>query len=289
MGEVYEGFEGSVLFKVEVTPGLAVVPDASLGYVQSISPTADSNVAPVYALGSPNVQGFEGGIIEAGASIETLPVDLTVFDMFKRNGSNVLPSYTIHGALGTTGLNLVGAKGNTLRGTIKAGEQKGFSLAAEYMALSAADVSKITPVQPTLGRFTWQEWVLPLIGGTSYEWDEITFSINQNLKRVPAGRGASTTMPVSGVARTGYRIKEGNLAPVEFNLKTFERPTQSVIEDVLTNIASLALVGTDSDGHVLTLTFGNGVPKTRAPQVGLDAVGMWTLALLFRTFVATYS
>lgn len=281
MAEIYRGWQGALLYKAEVTAGLPVVPDTNFGYPQSFNMNDAAGVTRRRSIGTHSTVGFDEGVMDAGGSAEVFPVSAVVATLGKRT-AGVLPSSTIHGNVGDTGLNHTGAKISRIRGAIDPGGLHTLSL--DWMALQSIDNARIAPVVPTSEVFDWYEGAHSLTG----EVAGIEFVIDHNLGREPIVAGAATTLPVAGYKRPAYRIKEG-VEDITLTLRFFARPALPVNIDVIAALASVTLIFTGpiiaTTSDVLTYTFANGKPNTRNLEVsGPDANGLWPVEILFKTW-----
>lgn len=280
--EPREGWEGSFLYKAEVTPGTFVVPDTALGYIKTMDGGISAGIEEEGAVGTYKPISLEEGVIEAGGSVEILPVSAANVNIGARS-SGILPSHSIILSDGSSGKIYTGAKINQIRGNIDAGGR--LRLTMDWMALSGKDNAHIAAVIPTNEVFGWHELVHPLAG----EAVSIEFSINHNCRRVPVIIGSSTTMPVldgagpATLKRTPYRIREGRQS-VTMTYRFIGRPSQSTIDGILTELASSALVftGLGAGAPTLTFTFTNGKPNRVSQSLAEASEASWPLELIYK-------
>lgn len=288
MAEVYAGWEGSLLWKAEVTAGTAVVPDTALGYVKNVQTSGNSGLEEEGAVGTWKPARLEEGVLDMTGSCEFMPINATALGLAARNASTgKLSSYSIHATGGGAGVTQTGVKVNQFRGTVDAGGRLRCFL--EWMALSAADAAAITAVVPTDPTWNWAECAHSLSG----EIEGMEFTVSHNVQRVPVIPGSGTTLPVTGVARSAYRLVEGRQS-VRATMRFFARPSQAVIDDVLTEIASMTLIAS-ADGFTtpsipqLTFTFTDGKPVRRENSFSEDGLSSWPLELAFKNWTVAYA
>ncbi|MFN3652611.1 MAG: phage tail tube protein [Armatimonadota bacterium] len=285
MGEIYEGWEGSFLYGAEITPGTPVVPATAFGYVKNVNVQSAAGLEEEGAVGTWKPVSLEEGILEVGGSCEILPINATALLLAKRNASTgKLGSYTFHATGGGAGVNHTGCKINQLRGSVDAGGRLRMNM--DWFALGAVDNAAIAAVIPTdKDIFNWAECAHSLSG----EIAGMEFTINQNLQRRAVISGTGTVLPVTGQSRAPYRIKEGRQS-VRATLRFFERPSQNVIADVLTEIASMTLIATgDVTADVLTFTFSNGKPARRENTFSESSESLWPLEIVFRDWDVAFT
>lgn len=282
--EAYQGWEGSLLWKVESTPGTPVTPDTEFGYVKSVGLQAASGLEEEGAVGTWLPVLLEEGITEAGFSCEFLPINATSILVAKRNASTgKLSSYSVFGTGGGAGIKFTGAKVNQLRGSVDAGGRLKVNL--DWFALAPLDNAFIAAVVPTDPVFNWAECAHNLSG----EVAGIEWSVNHNLVRRAVIAGSGTTMPVTGQNRTPYRIREGRQS-TSATLRFFERPSQNVIADVLAEIAAFTVTATEeTTGDVLAFSFSDGKPRSRNNDFSESSESLWPLEVVFKNWDCSFT
>ncbi len=275
-GAVYEGWQGSGLYKVEATPGTPVVPDTSFGVLRNYNPRSSANLEAEGGIGTHLPVSLEEGVLEVGGSLEFLPQDKTTLLLAKRT-SGLLSSYTFHGSAGP-GVHHTGVKVNQLRMSIDAGGR--FRSSLDWFALGAVDNAAIAAVIATTELMNWIKLVtnLPdIVAG-------IEIVVSHNLRRVPVIANGSTVLPVTAEKRAPYIIKEGRQR-VEMTARFFERPSPSVVADLLTEIASQTFVFTGLVGGTpitFTVSLSNGKPNVRELSMSEGGDAMWPLSYIFK-------
>jgi len=288
MAEVYSGWEGSLLWKAEVTPGTPVVPDTALGYVKNVQTSGNSGLEEEGAVGTWKPARLEEGVLDMTGSCEFLPIDATALGLAMRNTTTgKLSSYSIHAGGGGPGVTQTGVKVNQFRGTVDAGGRLRCFL--EWMALADADAAAIAAVVPTAQMWNWAECSHNLSG----EIEGMEFTVSHNVQRVPVISGTGTTLPVPTAARAAYRLVEGRQS-IRATMRFFARPSQTVIGDVLTEIASMTLIA-KAHGFAalsipqLTFTFTEGKPVRRENSFSEDGLSSWPLELAFKNMTVAYA
>lgn len=276
--ETYDSFEGSVLYKVEVTPGLYVVPDTAFGYVTSFNGMGNPSLEADTAIGTHTITALEEGVQDDGVSIDFRPASSAFLALATRS-SGRLSSYTILGSDGGLGQLHTGCKVNSVRLNIAAGRRLTASM--DFMSLSHKDNAKITAVVPTDDTWNWIE----LVTNLSEIVAEIDININHNLRRVAVIGNASYAGPVSGQKRPAHVLREGR-QDVSMTTRFFSRPSESVIADLLTTIATqtFAFTGLGTGTPVMTVTLTTGKPARKELNLVDQAESGWPVEFLFKTW-----
>ena len=279
MAEPWEGWEGSALYSQEVTAGTPVAPALAFGVVKNLSHRTSASMEDEDAIGTYKPYSLEEGVEEVGGSCEFLPVSKTALVQAKRDVAGRLPSNTIHATAGP-GVNQTGAKFNQVRFALDAGGRLRATM--EWWALASIDQTAIAAVLPTTETFNWIKCATNL----SAEVASLEFVIAHNLRRVPVIANAGTVLPVTGQKRPPWRIKEG-VQRVSMNARFFERPTENVIADILTEIAAfeLSMVGVVGGTPIKFKVQGlNGKPSIREFNASAGGDASWPVECKFKDF-----
>lgn len=281
--EFFEGWEGSLLYTVEVTPGTIVTPATAFGYVKNVQLSDSANLSEEGAVGTPYPISIEEGVQEVGVNLDVLPTTAAALLLGKRNGSGKLSSYSIFAGAGSAGVVASGSKVNQIRGQVDAGGRLRMSM--EFVSLAAVDNANIAPVLPVAEVFAWYELAHSLSG----ECLGIEWTISHNVQRRAVIRGSGTVMPVQITAgppatfmnRSAYRIKEGRQS-VRMTMRFIDRPSQTVIQDLITNLATVTLTFTGTASGTLTWTFSNGKPGRRENNFAEASEASWPLEMVYK-------
>lgn len=277
-GGVSGSFEGSVLYKVEVTPGLPVTPDTAFGYVTGFNGMGNPGLEAESAIGTHLITALEESVQDDGCSIDFRPASSAFLALATRTAGR-LNSYTILGADAVNGVTHTGAKVNSLRMNIAAGGRLTASM--DFMSLVGQPTARIAAVVPTDDTWNWIELVTNLSDIVA----DIDININHNLSRVAVIANSGYTYPVSGLKRPAHVIREG-IQEVTMTTRFFERPSESVIADLLTNIATqtFAFTGLGTGTPAMTVTLTNGKPARKELNMADRDVTGWPTEFMFKTW-----
>lgn len=281
MTSMYDGWEGSLLWKVEVTPGTAVTADTAFGVVKNINLDNSAEVTAETGVGTYKPVSLEEGIQQVGGSCEYLPSTTTAMLMGVRS-SGQLSSYTIHGGAGL-GINQVGSMINMLKFTIEPGGRLRINL--DWLSLGGIDAAIIAPVVPTGELFNWIKCTQNL----SSEVSMLEIQVNHNVTRKAVIANSGTTIPVTAQKRTPYKLKPG-IQKVTATTRFFARPTETVVGDILTELATttLACVGVVGGMPVtFNINLLNGKPTRRQFEASADADAGWPVELEYKDWSIT--
>ena len=270
---VYEGWEGSILYGVETTPGTAAATIASpLGVVKNFNGRTSASLEEEGAIGTYATVSLEEGLIEDGGSAEFIPAGIAALLQGKRNAQGKLPSLTMHTALGP-GQNHLGAKINQLRFTQDAGGRLRCSI--DWMSYAAVPAAHIAMVIPTEEEMNWIKCVTNLEAEV-FNWELV---INHNLQRRAIIPNAATVFPVPAAKRAPFVIREGPQR-VQFTARFTDRPSASVIETCLAALGNIELLFTGCVGATplsFKITANSGKPNMKEINAADSGEGTWPI------------